>query len=275
MLNPRLLLPVLTCSLLLSLRTMAEEQNPIRSDVVANIPSALSDTSLQLSVGRQHLSNDFPSWRDATLRGLYKLGAHVLQGEFSAKREFNESGIFFGVSDTYTFNPLWDGSIDVGAGNGAFYLPRIRTDAFLYRKWLEKLNLVTAVGLGYYKAPDGHIDRSVQLSATYYFELPLVIEAGARVNLSNPGSIKTSRRFVAATYGREKNYLISARYDWGAEGYQAIAEKVTLVDFHSKDTSVSWRRWVDRSSGFTVELIRYTNPTYKRLGINIGLFHEF
>lgn len=231
--------------------------------------------SLELSAGSQSLSAGFSNWRDLTLRGTYGLPRHLLQGEVSLNRRFDKDGAFVGVSDTYTFNEDWFGSVALGVGDGAFYLPRYRIDATLYKKWLADRSLVSSVGVGYYDAPDGHTDRSVSLGAAYYFASPWIVEGGVRLNSSNPGSVRTQQQFVAVTYGRNKQDLVTTRYAWGSEGYLAIAANTQLVNFDSREASVAWRHWLDQRTGLLVSANRYTNPLYRRSGINIGIFHDF
>jgi len=231
--------------------------------------------SLELSAGSQSLSAGFGNWRDLTLRGTYGLPRNLLQGEVSLNRRFDKDGAFVGVSDTYTFNEDWFGSVALGVGDGAFYLPHYRVDATLYKKWLADRSFVSSVGVGYYDAPDGHTDRSLSLGAAYYFASPWIVEGGVRLNSSNPGSVRTQQQFVAVTYGRDKQDLVSARYTWGSEGYLAVAANTQLVDFDSREASVAWRHWLEPRTGLLVSANRYTNPLYRRSGINIGIFHDF
>ncbi len=231
--------------------------------------------NLELSGGAQSLSGNLGDWRDLTLKGTYGMDKHVLQGELSAHRRFDKDGAFLGVSDTYTFNEDWFGSVAVGVGDGAFYLPKYRWDATLYRKFLPNRNLVGSVGVGYYNAPDGHTDRSVSLGAAYYFEAPWIVEGGVRMNRSNPGSVDTQQQFVAVTYGRPKQNLVTARYGWGTEGYLTIAANKQLVNFESREASLTWRHWLNSQTGVLVGANRYTNPTYRRTGFTVGVFHDF
>ncbi len=231
--------------------------------------------SLELSSGFQNLSGGFGSWRDVTLRGAYGLPSHLLQAELSATRRFNQDGSFLGLSDTYTFNEDWYSSLAVGAGDGAFYLPRYRVDATLYRKLLTDRSLVSSVGLGYYKATDGHTDSSVSLGLAYYFSSPWIAEGGVRFNSSNPGAIRTQQQFAALTYGRFKQDLVTVRYASGGEGYQTIAANAQLVNFKSREASLSWRHWFAPRTGFLIGVNQYTNPSYNRSGLNIGIFHDF
>jgi YaiO family outer membrane protein len=231
--------------------------------------------SLELSSGVQNLSGGFGSWRDVSLRGAYGLPSHLLQGELSATRRFNKDGSFLGLSDTYTLNEDWYSNLAVGFGDGAFYMPRYRVDATLYRKLLTDRSLVSSVGLGYYKAPDGHTDSSVSLGAVYYFASPWIAEGGVRFNSSNPGAIRTQQQFAALTYGRVKQDLVTVRYASGGEGYQTIAANAQLVNFKSREASLSWRHWFAPRTGFLIAANQYTNPSYTRSGLNVGVFHDF
>jgi YaiO family outer membrane protein len=231
--------------------------------------------SLQLDTSAQNLTGGYGSWRDVTLRGTYGVGAHVLQGELSAQHRFNKDGTFAGVSDTYTFDQDWYGSVALGVGDGAFYLPRYRVDATLYRKLLADRRLVSSIGLGYYSAPDGHTDRSVSLGLVYYFEAPWIVEGGVRMNSSNPGAIRTQQQFLALTWGRDKQDTVSARYGWGGEGYLSLAANTQLVNFQSREASLTWRHWLTPSTGVLVGANNYNNPLYKRTGLTVGVFHDF
>lgn len=231
--------------------------------------------SLQLDTSAQSLSAGYGNWRDVTLRGAYGIGAHVLQGELSAQHRFDKDGSFVGVSDTYTFDEDWYGSVALGGGDGAFFLPRYRVDATLYRKLLSDRRLVSSVGLGYYSAPDGHTDRSLSLGLVYYFDAPWIAEGGVRFNRSNPGGVQTQQQFLALTYGHDKQDLMSARYGWGGEGYLATSASTQLVNFKSSEASVSWRHWLNQRTGLLVGVNRYTNPLYRRTGVTVGIFHDF
>ncbi|MES2361905.1 MAG: YaiO family outer membrane beta-barrel protein [Pseudomonadota bacterium] len=231
--------------------------------------------SLELSTSPQSLSAGYGNWQDVTLRGSYGLPSHVLQGELSAQHKFNKDGAFVGLGDTYTFDEDWYASFALGAGDGAFYLPRYRVDATLYRKLLADRRLVSSVGLGYYKAPDGHTDSSVSLGLVYYFQSPWIVEGGVRMNSSNPGSIRTQQQFVALTYGHARQDLVTARYGWGGEGYLAIAANTQLVNFKSREASLAWRHWLSPGTGVLLGVNRYTNPSYNRAGLSVGIFHDF
>lgn len=231
--------------------------------------------AIELTTRYDSLSNGFGDWRDLSVRGAAQLGDHLLQAELSSQQHFQTHGNFAGLSDTYVFSPDWYGSLSVGAGNGAFFMPRYRVDAFLNKKWLDKKNLVTFVGVGRYRAPDGHVDRSVSLGVIGYFSIPMVLEAGIRLNISDPGSVSSQQNYVAASYGQQGEHVFIARHGWGAEAYLPFAPGSSLVGYASKETTFTWRQWFSRRSGVAVEVHRYENNLFRRQGGALTLFHDF
>jgi YaiO family outer membrane protein len=230
---------------------------------------------LEMTARYDSLSGGFGNWRDLSVRGNAQLGEHQVQAELSSQEHFGVHGNFAGLSDTYIFSPDWYGSLAIGAGNGAFFLPQYRVDAFLNKKWFAEKNLVTFVGLGRYRAPDGHVDRSTSLGVVYYFSIPLILEVGIRCNTSDPGAVSSQQRYVAASYGQHGKHLFVARHGWGTEGYLPIAPGSSLVGYPSRETTLSWRQWYSRQSGVAVELHRYENSLFERKGAAITLFHDF
>jgi YaiO family outer membrane protein len=245
--------------------------------VVPSAAPAAAETagSLEIGFGSQHLTAGFDNWSDVTVLGRYALGRHVLRAEAASTRRFGENGAFLGLGDTYTFDEDWYGALAVGAGDGAFYLPRIRIDAALNRKLLSDRSLVATLGLGYYHAPDGHTDRALTLGAIYYFKTPWVVEGGVRFNSSNPGAVRTNQQFVAATWGRDKHDLVTGRFTWGGEGYLSISAQTQLVNFRSNEANLGWRHWFTPRTGALLGLTRYSNPLYRRTGVNVGFFYDF
>jgi YaiO family outer membrane protein len=232
----------------------------------------LDRSNIELRLGAQRVTNGYGDWREGAIVGTHVRGDHALRGELASLRHFGESGTYAAVMDTITLTPAWYGSVALGAGDGAFYLPRYRADAFINRKFLPSRNLVGSLGVGYYRAPDGHIDRSVTLGGQYYFEAPWIVQAAVRFNESDPGSVRARQRMVALTYGREPGDTVVGRYSWGREAYLAIGPATSLVDFASREGSLQWRHWIDRSWGISVTAEHYRNPLYQRTGVLVGFF---
>jgi YaiO family outer membrane protein len=240
----------------------------------AGISLRLDRSSLELRLAAQQVSAGYGNWREAGITGTYSRGPHVLRGELAALRRFNESGSYVAVMDTVTLDPDWYASVAAGAGDGAFYLPRYRFDAFINRKLLAARNLVFSVGVGYYSSPDGHIDRSLTVGGLYYFAAPWIVQGAVRFNESDPGSVRARQQLVAVTYGRDRAAQLVARYTWGRESYLAIGPASSLVDFRSREANILWRYRLDRSRGISVAAEHYRNPAYRRTGVMLGYFVE-
>ena len=233
------------------------------------------DRGLELRVGGQHVSGGLGDWRETALWGTHRAGRHLLQAELAAQRRFHDAGTYAAITDTYTIDDDWFASLTLGAGDGAFFLPRYRGDVFLHRKLLRDKRLVAALGAGHYRAPDGHIDRSYTVGAAYYFATPWVAQAAVRFNESDPGSVRARQQFVALTYGRSRADVVVARYGWGREAYLAIGPARALVDFESREASLQWRHWFDAGHGVSLALEHYRNPLYRRSGATVGYFTSF
>ena len=233
------------------------------------------DRSLEVRAGAQHVTGGFGDWRDASVFGTYRTGRHLLQAELASQHRFHDAGTYAAVIDTYTFDDDWFASLAIGAGDGAFFLPRYRADAFVHRKLLRDRRLVATLGAGYYRAPDGHVDRSFTVGGAYYFEAPWVVQAAVRFNESDPGSVRARQQFVALTYGRERRDVVVARYGWGREAYLAISPGRALVDFASREATLQWRHWLDARQGVSIALEHYRNPLYERSGATVGWFASF
>jgi YaiO family outer membrane protein len=253
---------------------MALPSTPTLPEPAAAQDPEVKSTQLLLYTSAQRLTAGLGNWQEIGVRGSRAVGAHVWQGEFASMRRFGESGNFIGLGDTYEFNPDWFGTLSVGAGDGASYLPRARVDGFINRKLLADRNLIATLGAGYYSAPDGHNDRSFSLGATYYFSEPWIVQGEVRFNNSRPGSVNTQQQFVAVTWGRDQQTQITARHAWGSEGYQSIGAGASLVNFKSRQTSLNVRHWLGKDWGVAAGVEQYHNPTYNRKGATLALFWE-
>lgn len=249
-------------------------QVPFDRPAASNPSPIASGAGVDVYMSLQHLSNGFGDWREIGARGSYESGAHRLQAEAASMQRYGESGNYFGLGDTVTFNEDWFASLSAGAGDGAFYLPRYRVDGFINRKFLPDRNLIGTLGAAYYRSPDGHVDRSASIGATYYFSMPLVLQGEVRFNDSTPGNIRTRQQFVAATLGRDKQTQLIGRVGWGREGYQAIGQNTSLVDFPSNEASLKVRHWLGANWGVQASVERYRNPSYVRNGANLGFFWQ-
>jgi len=234
--------------------------------------------SVQLGYGYSELTDNNAAWNDVFARGNVGLGdsVGVLNWEVSKQRHFGESGQAISASLTRDLGPNWYGSIGLGLGSGADFLTKRRVDVAVYRKWLPQRNLITGLQFTGSRSGDGvYSDKAWQASSSYYFASPLVAEVGVKRTTSNPGDVNTMRYYVAGTYGVNKQYSLSARYDTGREGYMPQGFSSPAVNFKSNVATVSWRQWLSPRWGYELQAERYHNPSYNRKGVTASVFYDF
>ncbi len=255
----------------------SEPTSPLQPD--ANIPVQVGSKQLTNFVEAggdfQNLSNSFGHWDGGYARGSVTTGKNIWNAEVSGQHEFGDAGVYMGAGDTYNFNPDWFGSLAVGSSVGGFFWPRFRADAFINKKWMNRKQLITTFGFGYYAAKDPHRDHSFFVGSTYYFVKPWIVEEGIRFNFSNPGSVFSPAAFVAVTQGRNKEHYVTVRVGFGKEAFQLIGPTVSLSDFESQTLTVTWRQWIGKNWGVNVVGDYYHSPFYQRGGPSVGFFREF
>lgn len=231
---------------------------------------------LEAGVLNHSLSSGYDGWNGQFVRGVVNTdGKNTWNAEIVNLSEFGDTGTLFVVGNTHDIDEKWFSSVSASSSSGGFFLPQLRLDATLNRKWLEQLNLVTTVGVTMVDSKDTHQDHSVLLAASYYFEQPWIVEGGVRINHSDPGGVTSNSQYVAVTYGQEKHRFISLRYGFGQEAYQVVAQDATLVNFDSNVLTLTWREWITSNRGFQVRTEAYHNPSYDRNGIEFSVFQDF
>jgi YaiO family outer membrane protein len=231
--------------------------------------------SIEAGVMFHSLSNGYGVWNGRFLRGVLTDKKNVWSAELADLSQFNDRGQLIVAGVTHTLNEDWFVSGSAATSSSGFSLPRLRLDATANYKWFEKRNLVTTLGLGFVDSKDGHRDRSVLLGAAYYFERPLVVEGGIRFNHSNPGSVQSNAKYIAATYGQDKQRLISLRYGFGQEAYQLIGNEALLTNFSSNVLTLTWRKWIQTDLALQIRMESYRNPFYDRKGLEFSVIKEF
>lgn len=252
---------------------------PVRSAEPSPPATAGPTTSkgfIEAGATYHELTAGFGEWRGGYVRGTWEARpGSVFNAELVEAQRFGEGGTYAAVGLTRSLDQRWYVSGTVGAGDGAFFWPRWRADVAVNRKWLDDLSLVTTIGYSHYAAPDGHVDRTPLLALTWYAPGDLVFETGFRSNRSSPGDVRSNAGYLAATWGREGEQYLALRHDRGREAYQTIGPDTQLVDFPSRATSLTWRRWITPRCGYNIRIEHYRNPTYQRTGGDAGVFCGF
>ncbi|HMV99976.1 MAG TPA: YaiO family outer membrane beta-barrel protein [Acidobacteriota bacterium] len=232
--------------------------------------------TIEVGFDRHWLTDGQEDWAGAYLRAFWASDSkNTWMGEMSHQSQFGDQGTYFAVGNTHAFNDRWYSNVSVGTSAGGFFWPRVRVDAFINRKWGEKKKLVTTIGTGYFDAKSVYHDNSFFAGATYYASPSWIVEGGVRVNVSNPGRIVAQSQFLAVTQGQNKHHYVTARYSFGREAYQLLAPSAPIVDFSSQVMSVTWRQWTSKNWGFKVHVEHYDNPSYRRTGLEMGVFKDF
>lgn len=263
------------------------------------VPPARS--TVDLVVGHSNLDSGLPDGRSVGLRGVWlREGGDVVYAEALEERKFGRGGGIVAGAYTRVFSPDWYGTGTVAAGHGGPNWADWRVDAQVSRKWLARRQLVTSAAVYYARFDDDgsaaferrfedrsgpvpvvrtvrsdRSDRGLRLSAAWYLQAPVVLEAGITFNRSEPGSVDSRMPYVAATYGRPGWQYVSLRVASGSEAYQALGGSAQLVDFHSDSAALTWRRWLGPRWGFTAQAEIYRNPSYRRESVAVGLFAQW
>ncbi len=217
-------------------------------------------------------SAGFGQWRGLYVRSAYQPTLRdVLHAEALFDQRFGDQGFLYKMQHTRTWHPRWFSRTALGTSSGGFYLPRLTADVQVARKWLPRQQLVTVAGFSFYDAKDVHRDYATSVEAQWYLQR-WVFQGGVRWNLSNPGRVGARSQYLAVTYGQPNKYSLALRYGFGYEAYQLVEPLVTYAGFHSREVSLAWRQWLGRAVGVQVRGAHYTNPFYRRTGVQVGLF---
>jgi YaiO family outer membrane protein len=233
--------------------------------------------TVEAGVLHHSLSDGYGSWNHQFVRGSLRTSdATVWNADLVNARQFGAHGTLVAGGVTHVFNDDWYGSLG-GSHGSSFFFPQARGDAVINRKLGAARNVVATVGLTAVNAHDGHRDRSVLLGLSWYLQNAWVLQGGVRINRSNPGGVMANVKYVAATWGYNKQQYIALRYDMGEEAYQFIGADSNdlLVNFRSNVFSGTWRKWLAPTYGLQLRAEAYHNPFYNRRGLEAALFKEF
>jgi YaiO family outer membrane protein len=195
----------------------------------------------------------------------------VWRGQAVIEERFGEPSFLYEVGHTANFGRL----ILRGAAStssGGFYNPRYRVDAQVGAKLFKSQRVVVLAGGFHRSVRDGHFDSAGIGELQWYATGFLVLQAGVRYQLSNPGNASSLYYDGAITLGRFGKTTVTLHGGYGGEAYQIIDPLVIYTDFESASAQVSWRQWVRRGAGFELSASYYENPYYQRSGARVTFF---
>jgi YaiO family outer membrane protein len=249
----------------------------LRLCVVASLaPLRLSAQSwVEAGAFYQHVTNDFGDWKGAHARAVLAGSRNVWYLDAKAQEAFRDRGVYGALANVHTFSSRFYTQVGIGAGTGDFVLPDLRLDASLNLKLGSARSLILTAGGTLVDAKSGFEDRALFGAVTWYAARTMLLEGGARINWSNPGSVSSARGYGSLSVGRSGSSLLTLRGSAGGEGYQLASPGAPLREFNSEEAGLTWRIWFARSVGAAIGGDWYHNPFYTRTGASFGLFHAW
>lgn len=149
-------------------------------------------------------------------------------------------------------------------------------------RWLfcgQRLELGSIHATGYYRSNNAYRDRWASLGLSAYLEpylqSPWVLQAEMRWSQSHPGSVDTRQQFLALSWGRHGQTVLTGRHGWGREGWQLLGDARSIVDFASRQDTLTVQHWLAPQWGLKLVADHYRNDNYRRRGLNLAVFREW
>lgn len=214
-------------------------------------------------------------WRDAYARVMASGGRNTLTGEGSRQDRYGDTGWYYGAGVARNFSENWFGDVHAGSSVGGFFLPKLRADANINRKFLGNRQLVLTANFGYDKSKQVNHDYRFGPGFTYYTKWSIVGQGGVNFVRAFPGNLLDFSEYLSVTQGHEKEHYITVRAELGREGYEVVGPRTVLQDFDFRQYSGTWRQWIGLDWGVNIIFNHENTPFYRRNGGTLGLFFEF
>lgn len=226
-------------------------------------------SAIEAMAGFGNYDAGYGNAKSYALRGMQVMDFGVLQAEVIRQTRFGFSGTYGELNLTHDLSPDYYTMVGLGSGSSLLF-PDWRMDLAGYRKFGEQRQYVAGLGVYYAKGnQDGRSDKGLILNGIYYGK-DLVLEAGLRGNVANPGAAFGPSQYVAATFGNDERRAIIVRAERAKETYQVLTTGTEKVDFISHSVGVQWRERMTRDGLLIVGLGYYKNPSYARTSVDIG-----
>lgn len=229
-----------------------------------------------LQTWHSNLNAGLPDGEAVNLRGAITLrSGDVLNLELLRERKFGETGGVAAGSYTWQISDRWYLVHAVALGEGGPNWSILRVDTQISRKWLSQGQLVTSAAVYGAALHEDRSEGGMRLAVAWYLPAPVVLESGVVLNVSQPGNVFSHMPFASVTVGREGTGYFSLRMASGTEAYQSIGTQAQLVDFRSTSVMATGRVWLGQRWGLSAQAERYSNPSYKRHTLGVGVFLTF
>lgn len=229
-----------------------------------------------LQTTHSELSAGLPDGETVNLRGAITLdNGDVLNLELLRERKFGDTGGVAAGSYTLQLSDRWYVVQSLAFGAGGENWSILRSDTQLSRKWLSQGQLVTSAAVYGAALHRNRSEAGMRLAMAWYLPAPVVLESGVVLNISQPRNRFSYMPFASMTVGREGAAYFSLRVASGTEAYQSIGARSELVDFRSTSVMATGRVWLGQRWGLSAQAERYSNPSYKRHTLGVGVFLTF
>ncbi len=237
----------------------------------APLAGGLPGSWLEANVFAQAVSNGFGDWSGVYVRGVQAGPTRTLYGEVLALDAFTERGVQVGATVRQDWKTRVFAILGANVGNGAPILPKGRIDGVVGVRFGARREWQATAGGSYVKSTTALYDRAATASLAWYAPKALLLEAGARVNSSNPGDIQSRRLFGVAVLTPSPRRSLSVRAIGGTEGWQIVSASTTLRKFSSEEFSLAWREKLSTHWALSAQGDAYRNPFYTRRGVTLGV----
>jgi len=239
---------------------------------MSDYPAVVAPTekaAIEAMAGFGRYDAGYGTAKSYSLRGMQVMDFGVLQAEVIRQTRFGFSGTYGDLSLTHDLSPDYYTMIGLGSGSSLLF-PDWRADLAGYRKFGDQRQYVAGLGAYYAKGnQDGRSDKGLILNGIYYGK-DLVLEAGLRGNVANPGAAFGPSQYLAATFGSDERRAIILRAERAKETYQVLTTGTEKVNFISHSLGVQWRERMTRDGLLIIGLGYYKNPNYARTSVDVG-----
>ena len=223
------------------------------------------------------LTAGYGIWFNQYLKTFVKLDKkNSINLELAHDYEFNQHGDYAVIQQAHVINDCWYTHVGIGVSNSSIFVPKYYIGGAIFRKLMNQGQLVPFMGAHAYWWRPNASTEDLNPGLIYYFSKPWVMELGAFINRSNPGTVYSASAYAVITEGREKEHFYTLRYGFGQEDYLPLGPNVPGVfGFRSMVVTATWRQWIGKNWGTNIVGENYNNPFYKRYGLSVGLFMDF
>ena len=192
----------------------------------------------------QSVTGGYGDWQGGYVRAVLPSARDTWYADALALHAFGERGIQVGATHRHDWNTRFFHMLGASVGNGASIMPRGRVDGGVGVRLGAERRWQAMGGASYVKSVSELSDVAGVASLAYYAPIAVMIETGARYNVSRPGDVASHRLWLSSSWTPSPRRTLSLRAIGGSEGWQTVRIGTTLARFHSQELSAAWREKV-------------------------------